>query len=204
MYDHIAVDLSKWTITPTTLSPAELEDASGLSTELQRVWRRRGQLSDRQGTHARFTAQEAAAVAVAVALTKQGFMPGNAVVMGKTHAALVLRLALLRGGMCEVIGSRDGVKQFRAIFDNDVKMIAKLVDDETQEPLRFLFSLDNEPPVLGDPEFDQLDIDNHLTGYFINLDKIAFNIVRALDRPLLSVELNDEGVGSERKIRSIV
>ncbi|RUV04138.1 hypothetical protein EOB36_03660 [Mesorhizobium sp. M6A.T.Cr.TU.017.01.1.1] len=204
MHDANVIDFSRWKISLATLSPSELEAASGLSTELQRVWRRRGQLSDRQGTHARFTAQEAAAVAVAVALTKQGFMPGDAVVMGKTHAALVLRLALLRGGMCEVIGSKDGVKEFRAIFDNDVKMVATLVGDETQEPLRFLFSLDNELPVLSDPELDQIDIGNHLTGYFINLDKIAFNIIRALDRPLLSVELNDEGEGGERKIRSIV
>lgn len=83
-------------------SPGEVARITGLSTNLQRVWRRRGHLPARSAGYASFDARDLAALAVRHDLTRMGFAPPDTVEIGRMAAKTVLYFALLssRGASC--------------------------------------------------------------------------------------------------------
>lgn len=56
-------------------TPGELEQISGLGVDMQRVWRRRGQLPSHGSGHARFTIAEVVEIALRVSLSRTGVSP---------------------------------------------------------------------------------------------------------------------------------
>lgn len=101
-----------------TYSPSELARISGLSTDLQRVWRRRGQLvPTRQSTHARFRPLDAVEITIRYALSKLGIPPGECELDLSAALSASLFHALLNiDGACEIFGSAEDVDWFLEDF----------------------------------------------------------------------------------------
>lgn len=104
-------------------SPGELEIATGLTADLQRVWRRRGHLPARDGGRASFDAREAAAIAVRLELARFGVSPSDTTSIGDDAAGTVLHSALLsRSRAAEVRGLFSEVARVAASFDDDDRL----------------------------------------------------------------------------------
>lgn len=105
----------------SAFSSGELEAATGLTADLQRVWRRRGHLPACQGGRAIFNAREAAAIAVRLELARFGVPPSDTVAIGDRAAGTVLYGALLsRSRAAEVRGPFSEVARVAASFaEND-------------------------------------------------------------------------------------
>jgi len=102
-------------------SPGEVAGITGLSADLQRVWRRRGHLPARTGSHASFDARDVAALAVRHDLARMGFAPPDTVEIGRLAAPIVLYFALL---------SSDGAAHLQGRFKRIAQITQRLTDDE--------------------------------------------------------------------------
>lgn len=102
-------------------SPSELEIATGLTADMQRVWRRRGHLPARDGGRASFDAREAAAIAVRLELARFGVPPSDTVDVGNRAAGAVLHSALL---------SRSHTAELRGPFAEVARVAKRLADDD--------------------------------------------------------------------------
>lgn len=194
----------KMVVSPISLTPAELETASGLSTTLQRVWRRRGEIPQRTSGHATFSPQDVASIAIAVALNKFGYTPSEAMQFGNAYHSVVMRCALERGGACEVIGTREGLRKFRTQFDEDLSFLAALVGQRNLDNAWLLCSLDGEAPRLTNRGFGNFDTLPNTFGYFVNLQAIGGHLLDVAARPLLKIQLDSEGGGKAGLIRNII
>lgn len=178
-------------ITPTTLTPAELESVTGLSTAMQRVWRQRGFLPSPANKHARFSLLEAAEMMVRHTLSARGFPPSQSSKAGAIAAPVVLWCALMDGdGACEVVGPESEVEAFEYAYCLDDKIIRDVVPVEGN-PRRYLLAFDNEEPELEDGLGAVIDGSNAESGYFINLEVLGRRFVERLGRPLVKADLGD-------------
>ncbi|WP_132560122.1 hypothetical protein [Rhizobium sullae] len=181
-------------IVSITLTPAELENVSGLSTTLQRVWRRRGEIPERKSGHASFSVHDAASISIAVALNRFGHSPAESMAIGQKYAVAALRCAMAQGGACEVIGTRENVRKFSALFNDDLSFVAALVGEQNSEFLRFLYSFDGEAPRLSDPYLEKIDELSNVSGYFVNLQAVGVRLLTVADRPLFKIRLGSKDV----------
>lgn len=187
------------------LTPAQLEKVSGLSTTLQRVWRRRGEIPARTGSQASFSARDAAAISVGVALNRYGISPAEAMDIGKRHAAIALRCALERGGACEVTGPRETVKHFVALFNgDDLSFLAELAGQQDSDLRRLLYSLDGEAPRLEDFVFTEIEELPSVSGYFVNLQAIGHRLLTVVGGPLFRIQLVTKDVNKLDFIKNMV
>jgi len=108
-------------VTLNTFSPGELEVATGLAADLQRVWRRRGHLPTRDGARASFDAREAAAIAVRLELARFGVPPSDTIDVGDRAAGAVLHSALL---------SRSHTAELRGPFTEVARVATRLANDD--------------------------------------------------------------------------
>jgi len=102
-------------------SPGELEAATGLTADMQRVWRRRGHLPARDGGRASFDAREAAAIAVRLELARFGVPPSDTIDVGDRAAVAVLHSALL---------SRSRTAELRGPLADVARVATRLADDD--------------------------------------------------------------------------
>lgn len=108
-------------VTLNTFSPGELEVATGLGADMQRVWRRRGHLPARDGGRASFDAREAAAIAVRLELARFGVPPSDTISAGDRAAGAVLHSALL---------SKSQTAELRGPFADVARVAKRLADDD--------------------------------------------------------------------------
>lgn len=126
-------------------SPKEVAAITGLSTDLQRVWRRRGHLSACEHVRASFNASELAEIAVRYDLTRFGFAPPDTANIGQSVAPTVLYFALLTDiGAADLRGGFKRIAETAQRFSKDDEM-ARLISGVEDVP-RYLRSID--PPKL--------------------------------------------------------
>lgn len=121
------------------LSPRELAQATGLSADLQRVWRRRGHLPVRNQSRAVFDAEDVAAIMVRYELSKLGVAPGDASLVSDVAAPILLYFVLLSSDFAFDI--RGGLKRWAEIaeqFEEDDD-IARRISGVSHAP-RYLWS----------------------------------------------------------------
>lgn len=181
--------LSDLTITLTEVTPAETERASGLSVDLQRVWRRRGQLPDRAGPHARFDIFALAAVMVRYALTQRGVSPGDSLQIGVAAAPSVVWCALMYAdGVCEVRGSPDNVDAFEAAYFEDDALINRLAGTAPSDVGRYMIAFDDEDPILENDPGAAIEASGAETSYVVSLDVLGSRLAERVGKPLLVVQ----------------
>lgn len=169
--------------------PGDVADISGLPPNLQRVWRRRGQIAPVEGTRARFTALEAAELMLRYEVSKAGVSPGESEDLGKLAGPLILYHALLDGdGAVEVTGPREHVEHFLAQFAEDTTLPMALA--AVTEVKRFLFRADGGDFIVTDELQSLSSAESPLSGYFLDLEVAGRRLSDRAGRPLLSVELH--------------
>lgn len=169
-------------------SPREVASMTGLSTELQRVWRRRGHLPARSGSHARFDARDVAAIAVRHDLTRMGFAPPDTVEIGRLSASIVLYFALL---------SSDGAAYFQGSFKRIAEITQRLVDDsemamliaEVTEERRYI--LISDPPAweFVDDAAAVLSDERYTAMLLLDLAMIGRRLIADNPKPLFLIDV---------------
>lgn len=102
-----------WRRSYASYSAGEVACISGLSPDMQRLWRRRAHLPQVGSGHARFGPAEVAEVSIRYALSKLGVPPSESRTISREAIAGALWHALLgHHGSCEVIGPEDQVEAF--------------------------------------------------------------------------------------------
>jgi hypothetical protein len=169
------------------LDPAEVAQASGLSIELQKVWRNRGILPKKVGTRVNYTLFDAAKIAIARMLQASGWPQDDALASADLFKKRFLQLATLNAdGVVEVIGSPDFVESFARAWDRDTQLSAALVGG-TDGDGTLLISPDGGPVQLAKalPDLDLISSPRRIVA--INLAATAQDFANAIGRPVVSV-----------------
>ena len=177
-------------VAQNVFSPAELESATGLSVDMQRVWRRRGHIASNDGGRASFTAQEVAAVAVRQGLAKRGISPTETLRIGSEAAPKVLYSALISyGGAADVRGSFERVAAVAKEFSSTDRIATKLTGADGSG--RYLWA--NLPPDFQfADDFAALLSGEQYSGFvLLDLVVIAKELVKRATKPLFFIELSD-------------
>ena len=186
MIDDLSISLVEFT-------PAEIGRASGLSVDLQRVWRRRGQLPDRQGHHARFNVFDVASIMVRYALSRRGVTPTDSIDLGTLAAPSVVWCALMHAdGVCEVRGEPGVVEEFEAAYFEDATLINRLAGVSQGDVYRYLVAFDGESPVLDNDIGLMIEGAGAESGFFISLDILGMRLVDRIGKPLMVVQIGPE------------
>ena len=180
-------------------TPGELEQISGLGADMQRVWRRRGQLPSRGSGHARFTIAEVVEITLRVALGKAGVPPGDLVPNLAGAASAAMHHAIFCHGAVEVIGPAVEVEQFLRIFEEDQGDLgSNLIGD----PLRSAYLVLNdrrEARIVDEP--GEIVAEDEELNLVFNLALVGARLVERGRKPVVSVRFPDRH--AERTIRRL-
>ena len=169
-------------------SAKEVAAATGLSTELQRVWRRRGHLPACGEGRASFDSSEVAAIAIRHDLTRFGFAPSDTFEIGRLAAPIVLYFALLTSaGAAHLSGGFKRLAEISQQFSQDDK-IAELISGVLQ-PRRYLWS--DNPPALDfvDDAASNLSDEHYPAMLVIDLAVIGRRLVTDNPKPLFLIDV---------------
>lgn len=169
-------------------SAKEVAAATGLSTELQRVWRRRGHLPSCGEGRASFDSNEVATIAVRHDLTRFGFSPPETIEIGRLSGPIVLYFALLTSaGAANLRGDLKRVADISQRFAQDDEM-ARIIA-RVQRPRRFLFS--SHPPELDfvDDAAATLSEERFPAMLILDLALIGQRLVTQNTKPLFLIDV---------------
>jgi hypothetical protein len=184
-------------VAPNEFSPRELEIATGLTADLQRVWRRRGHLPARAASRASFDAYEVAAIAVRYELARRGIAPSETFPVGREAAPVVLYSALLSGhGAAEL---RGGFQRLAAVANefSDNDRIAVLIAGTNAER-RYLWTAD--PPAFSFvADIMSVIHEERFPGMIvIDLTVIGIELVAKAPKPLFLIDVADRIMSAPR------
>lgn len=169
-------------------SAKEVAAATGLSTELQRVWRRRGHLPSCGEGRASFDSNEVAAIAVRHDLTRFGFAPPETIEIGRLAGPIVLYFALLTSdGAANLSGGLKRIAEISQRFAQDDR-IAELISG-VQRPKRFIWS--SNPPELDfvDDAASNLSEERFPVMLVLDLALIGQRLVTQNPKPLFLIDV---------------
>jgi hypothetical protein len=191
--------LADSTITQAIYTPAELEQISGLSTDMQRVWRRRGQLPSQGSGHARFSIAEVIEITLRYALSKIGIPPSemNLDLAKATSAAMAF--ATLGHGGCEIIGPADDVDRFLLEFSEDNGELGVYLADSPKEFHYLVLNEWHESRIVDDPT-DLVPTTEEVSIIF-NLELVGNRLVERGRKPVVTVRLPDRA--GQRTVRRL-
>lgn len=106
-------------VTEGAFTPREVERMTGLSTAMQRDWRKRGFLSSLQGKHARFTADEVAALFIMKLLADGGLGPAVSHRLAQPAARALLMYGTDTFAALEVEGPAEAVDEYSKAYASD-------------------------------------------------------------------------------------
>ncbi|MBX3531699.1 MAG: hypothetical protein KF849_13910 [Rhizobiaceae bacterium] len=187
------------------LTPSELEAASGLTTEMQRVWRSRGQLQKEKRSHARYSLRETAVLLLAYEVTRWGIAPTEAIKIGKRYGPSIIQLALFNvEGTCEIHGERVHVETLRNMLTEDSAeyIFRILAQNEIDSPPRCLISSDRSVPQ-AEFEYPHQDEDSSVSLQIINLVNAGIQLAVRIGRPLVKVEIGQRESWSKDAVRRL-
>ncbi len=175
-------------------SPGELEAATGLSTDMQRVWRRRGHLRSRAADEGDFTAFEVAALAIRYELARFGVSPKDSLAASSIAAPIVLYRALLScNGAAEVNGGFQAVAAVAERFAEDDRLAMAM--SRCESVCRYLWSA--APPAFRlTPDFAMvLDEERNAGSLVLDLQVVGINLVERAPKPLFLINVVDARTG---------
>lgn len=175
---------------PNLFSPGELEAATGLTTDMQRVWRRRGHLRARAADEGDFTAFEVAVVAIRHELARFGVAPKDSLFASSLAAPIVLYHALLScDGAAELKGGFQAIAAVAERFAEDDRLAATISGCESI--CRYLWSA--APPAFRlTPDFAMVLHEEQNAGLLVlDLQVVGINLVERAPKPLFLIELNE-------------
>jgi hypothetical protein len=168
--------------------PRELALASGLTTDLQRVWRRRGHLPERAEGFASFNSIDVAAIAVRYELSRMGIAPGDTARVGDEVARLVLYFALLSDDC--VASVRGGLRRLTSMgsgYEEDDQLAQRIAG--TTQRSRYLWT--SEPPKLDLVDDIVPLLSSELYSAMLHLDLVVIGkrLAENSPKPLFLIDL---------------
>jgi hypothetical protein len=169
-------------------SPGELAQATGLTTDLQRVWRRRGHLPERGEGYASFDSVDVAAIAVRYELSKMGVAPGDTARVGEDIARLVLYFALLSDDCAaSVRGGLARLATINARFQQDDELAQRISGVCTRH--RYLWSAELPSLHLDDDIVPLLSNEQYPAMLLLDLVVIGMRLAENSTKPLFLIDL---------------
>lgn len=189
----------QWSLSYASYTPKELEEITGLSTDMQRVWRRRGQLPAIRAGHARFTPTEAIEIAIRYALSKVGLSPSESRIM-ETHSIGGAIYHALRSadGTCEIVGPESSVAQFRTEFEDSEDLAMQLAG--WPEATNYLILDDEDRLRVVDDANDVFDWVG-MTIVAVDLRVVGTRLVELGRKPIMAVTF--PSIAGERTVRKL-
>lgn len=186
-----------------TLTPAELEAASGLSSKTQRLWRSRGHLAKEKGQRATYELLEAAMLQIAAPLSAHGMNVAEAMGIGRKYRHRLLQLALFEvDGLVEVTGVRDDVDGFCHAASQSWPEFCKYISQsDHSDDLNILIILKDNEIIESEklPEVDKLG--EFYFGRFINLVGAARRLGVEIERVLVRIKISEENKNQSPIVR---
>lgn len=189
------------------LAPQDIERSSGVSGELQRLWRSRGLLEKRVGTRTRYTAIDAAAFCLAMTLIAGGSTHNEAMSVARAYQRRVMQLAIHNvDGVVATKGTPDFVRWAHDELerDNNAEFACRLAGAEENLPIHVLVSVNGQPfePGSEAPDFDT--IPGARITKVVTLVGIAYDFANRLGMPLITVQEKGIDPGSTRIVRRVL
>ena len=174
-----------------TFSPGELEAATGLTGDLQRVWRRRGHLPTRDAGRASFDAREVAAIAVRYELARLGIAPSDTLSIGQEAAPIVLYSALISNqGAAEVRGSFQRLAKVAKQFAEDDWIAAQISGGNAER--RYIWTA-NPPKLKFVSDFISVLGEEQYAGMMLlDLTVMGIKLVEKAPKPLFLINVTDD------------
>lgn len=194
--------LNDWLVQETEFSPRELEEISGMSQQLARLWRSRGHLpTSQKGRWNSHSAREVVRAYLLCALSKLGVAPSDSGQAVADVESAVYFFAVSAGdGACDFRGPRSLVEDLRRQYDEDLGLARALAKPGDER--RFLVSKG------GAEVFRQSDlsgaIENEQFEHFFCIDLLTAGkgIATRAGKPLCSFIYRD-AEGTESKVRRL-
>jgi hypothetical protein len=171
-------------------TPAEVAAMTGLGADLQRVWRRRGQLLAPSEGQAGIDAEEVAAVAVRYSLSKFGFSPSDTILISREAAPHVLFYALLSdSGAADVRGPLKRIAEMASRFDEDERVAMAI--SGVSEAVTHLCSVG--PPKVGfaNDAAKMLAEERYPELLSVDLALIGHKLINATTKPLFLIDVSE-------------
>lgn len=204
---HASLPILAFADPPLELTPAELEEVTGLTPEMQRVWRSRGHLEKLTGTQARYTVRDAAQILIGYELSRWGLSPGRSMEIALKFASQVIQFALLNAdGTCEVQGEKKDVEKFEKIFTNlrDSSLVDYLSGNEGNELVRCLVSWDHSEPE-GSDQLPELEVVNgSISIQVLDIVQAGIRLAERVGRPLVKIEIGRKADWSRSATRRVI
>jgi len=179
-----------------------LAEVTGLSTELQRVWRRRDQLPVATGSPARFNAKDAAEVLVRYELSRNGLPPGESGALSAEVAPSVLWFALLSAdGACEIFGEEATVTAFLEHFENSDEIARDIPGMGALS--RFVWRADGGEMDITNDRQNMGEEGDYLSVFYMDLATAGVLLANRIGHPLVTVEMSMEGAPPGKRIRRL-
>ena len=194
------ISLAEWlrpaTIHHAVYTPGELERISGLSTDMQRVWRRRRQLPSLKAGHARFTVPEVIEITIRTALSRAGIPPGEtAIDLASATKAAMFHAVYCHGGV-EVIGPASEVNHFLRLFNEDGALGTFLVGDL---PISNFLVINDQRETRIVDSTNELVADGEELNVIYNLARLGRGLVEQGRKPVITVRWPDDPNGRVRR-----
>lgn len=187
------ISLAEWlqpaTIAQAVYTPAELERISGLSADMQRVWRRRGQLHSHGTGHARFTISEVIQITLRTALSRAGIPPGQPGLDLADATSAAMFHAVFCHGAVEVIGPAPEVDHFLRIFEEDGGQLGTFLVGNPSSSNYLVLNDRRETRIVDEPH-DLVAADEELNLIF-NLALLGARLVERGRKPVITVRMPD-------------
>jgi len=182
--------------------PADVERISGLTTDMQRVWRRRGQLPSLASGHARFGIIEAIEITLRYAASKAGISPSE-LQLDLADAAKAAKFhGVFSHGGCEVIGSPDDVDHFLKIFEEDQGQLGSFLVGKPRVSNYLVLNEWHETRIVDDPE--DLVRDSEELNLVFNLRQFGSRLVELGRKPVVTIRFSDRlGFRSVRRLTGV-
>jgi hypothetical protein len=199
MTNKIPELLAHATVTEAIYTPAELEQISGLTTDMQRVWRRRGQIPSQGSGHARFTIHEVIEITIRYVLSKIGIPPSE-IRLDLAKAIIATKaFAVFNYGGCEVVGPADEVDNFLREFSDDNGELGIYLAGSPKELHYLVLNEWHETRIVDDPAKLVPDTEEFLMVF--NLALFGNRLTDRGGKPVVTVRFPDRP--GQRTVRRI-
>jgi hypothetical protein len=197
--------LEEWlrsaTISEAIYTPSELEGISGLSVDLQRVWRRRGQLPALAGKHARFTIADVVEITIRTALSRAGVPPSDEIDLKDATKAAKYH-AVFSHAAVELIGPAAAVDCLYDYFEKDSDELGRLLVGDPSQTSYLVLTAQRQTRIVDRLE-DLIAHDEEL-NFVYNIQRLGVLLVERGRKPVFIIQWpSDPKVRQKRKLTGL-
>lgn len=173
------------TVETAVYTPGDLERISGLGADMQRVWRRRGQLPSFGSAHARFSIEQVVEITLRAALSRKGVPPGTlGLDLSAATSGAMFHAVFCHGG-AEAIGPTNEVERFLETFEKDRGQLGSFLVGNPERSNYLALNDHGKLRIVDDRE--QLITDDEEDVIVFNLAQLGARLVERGRKPVVTV-----------------